>query len=108
MDSHRFRGKTCIHRQSFAECPHGMAIGSLFQWFQFDRDGRAQARRLILAGLRNHLGAIITGPCLAITYCRNARRDRLTYVATKSMSSPSAPGWGREIPTEWFLQDIRD
>ena len=25
--------ETCIHRQSFA-VPHGMAIGSLFQWFQ--------------------------------------------------------------------------
>jgi len=31
---------------------------------QFDRDGRAQARRIILAGLRNHLGAVITGHVL--------------------------------------------
>jgi hypothetical protein len=33
MDSHLLSQETCIHRQSFA-VPHGMAIGSLFQWFQ--------------------------------------------------------------------------
>jgi hypothetical protein len=55
-----FRGETCIHRQSFAECPTTCPLEACSN--SSNLIGTGELRRVvILSGLRNHLGARTRG-----------------------------------------------
>ena len=63
MDSHLLSQESCIHRQSFAECPTAW-LGSLFQWSNLI--GTGELRRAVLSELgcgitsaQNHLGPVL-------------------------------------------------